>query len=102
MYPGRSLLETVDGPFIDTGVEMAVGGRVYIDPVSAAEIARLMPPAEVESLRKKLRVQGELLEAANAELARLRPIAAAVHEVSLAHAPLDADASGADRLARSL
>jgi hypothetical protein len=83
MFPGRSLLETVEGPFVDTGVEMDLGGRVYIDRASAAEIARLLPSPEVVKLRDRNAALEAALEGARTELARLQPIADAVREASL-------------------
>lgn len=84
MFPGRPLLEAVDGPFVDTGIEMALGGRVYIDATSAAEIARLLPPPEVQRLRARVAVAEAELERARDELDRLRPLVDAVREAAAA------------------
>lgn len=40
MYPMTTLLGNAAGPVVDTGIDMLVGGRVYIDRVEAGEIAR--------------------------------------------------------------
>lgn len=84
LFPGRPLLQAVNGPFVDTGIEMELGGRVYIDPTSAAEIARLMPPPEMVQLRERLATSTAELESAQVELERLRPIVAAMREAAVA------------------
>lgn len=49
IFPGRTLLGDTRGPVVDTGVEMDLGGRVYLNRQEAWEVARLFGFVEAET-----------------------------------------------------
>lgn len=71
MFPMISLLGFSGGPVVDTRIDMAVGGRVYLDETTIAEASRLFgfaKPAEVARLRARVNDLEEELAAARAKL----------------------------------
>lgn len=73
--------------FVDTGIDMAVGGRIYLEEHTANDAVVLfggLPKADVEKLHERLAAQHQLISDQQAELARLRPIANAVREAAVA------------------
>lgn len=82
LYPGAGLrgLSSQRG-FVDTGCDMPVGGRVYLEEQTVHEAALLfgyLSPVDAAKLREQLADARRELEAACVELERLRPIADAL------------------------
>lgn len=73
-YPSTTLLGNAGGPVVDTGIDMPVGGRVYVDQVEASEIARHFGFETPESARRRDARILELEEQLAAALARVERV----------------------------
>lgn len=91
LYPGVSLFQLLSPRgFVDTGVEMPVGGRVYLEEVAVNEAAVLFgytDPETTEKLRGVILSQGNELAALRAKLSDLDPVLKALKNLA-AEAPL--------------
>lgn len=82
LYPGTELMGLQSpGGFVDTGVEMTVGGRVYLSEIVVAEAARLfgfVSKADAAQQADQLQAARERIIELEGELAELGPVKSAI------------------------
>jgi hypothetical protein len=77
LFPGRCLLGDSRGPCIDTGVEMELGGHVYLNRTEACEVGRLFGLVEADAHEVVVRERDLALDSVvvlEAELAEARSV----------------------------
>ena len=77
LFPGRCLLGETRGPCVDTGVEMELGGHVYLNRVEAWEAGRLFGFVEGETYAQACKERDDAFETLvvlEAELAEARQL----------------------------
>lgn len=77
LFPGHTLTGETTGPVVDTGIELPVGGRVYLarhEVASAANLLGYATPAQVDALKAEAHAADLRAQQAEQRMSQMRRV----------------------------